>query len=959
MVGIELNHFSLTSIPGIDAKRKIIERWIAELHSGRISQSKEEEIKPRFLDQLFGDVLGYSFNGANSWNGRPEFKSLVDATKADAALGFFVLTQTGVVNEVMVVVEIKDFSTDLDNDKNSKQQTAIDQAFSYAHKTKASWVIISNFQEVRLYSATFSAEYEVFQLKDLNKDDEMKRFMMLLHRQSLMEGRKSRVTKLYELQQGFSPGLFSGNQVNPEDHIIDQLWKSLKRFDGLESIDPYIIANIQPFNILDEYVWHYENFRLFTLNPKIYALLRQLNFQLDGRIDISDALAAELESKKIDKPSEKLEFIFNKLRVSLVYYINAVSNYEFLKSKNSHVIGYSVRHPFHFSEEEGEGISKKIEITSSGACECINCLFRSFDFKTLLRKLKQKAPATLELAYGHYLVATDGYKRCFELYETIISETDTDSGKRTEHFIANYNQQLLFNLISWYDDPDRDSMLKKLKSIDLDELIYTKFNQSDRDVRESLKEIRDDRVALRVKKNIDELLESLREAKRTYDRGGNYGAIPNYTFQLHFYLCHYYAFIQKNYLTNGAFTNYQNTIQRIIEGLLISYGLKQYPYRLQHFALLHLMEATLFVPTDKLEKLLENIQEIEVNADDLKAYLMRLKMFLSSHVDDGIFDRVSLNQLMAEALITGHFKDTCSRIFGNVFLFLTKINLDTNSWDAGLNTAIIKFLKAQNYLYWYQVDKLGKFIKIKGFLFSPEQLKTVLSFANKMNGHDDNTYQRLIRNSAKALQTWFPDVRMDEESFVLKAISDAQGGHNHLSYTDLISIFNVVSKESQEKINAAIDSYLERRFDSACYESCVFENIFEVNHKDYFEKYVQAIAATKGKGLVKIENHIPDFQDFIFYNFIILVRRSQVSAKDPRLSVLTNLSNYEQWLINPDDFNYDFFDPEWLIASNQVILETIRHIPSIRKMTYEHLQKNYSDELSKIYFGFLAGERIS
>ena len=950
----ELIHFSLSVIPNVEEKRGKVSKWVDEFKSGRLTKSKEEEIKPRFLTEIFGDVLGYAFGGTSSWNTRPEFKTMVDSTKADAALGIFTLTESGVLNDVIVVVEIKDLSTDLDKTKNEKNQTAVEQGFGYAHKTNADWVIISNFKEIRLYKASFSGAFETFCLENLSTENEFKRFMMLLHRRSLMDGPKSRVDKLYELQQSMSPGFFLSNTINTDDHIVNQMWKSLKRFDGMASIDPYILANISPFNILEDYVWHYEQFKLFTLNPKIYRLLTHLQFNSDGKIEISEKLQLELVTSKVDNFEEKITYVFDRLRNSLIHQISAISNYETLEVKNSHTIGFSIRTSFHFSEDKGEGISKTIASSEDQKCDCINCQFRSLDFKSFLRKLKQKSPAKLDLAYAHYLVATDGFKKCFDIYELIISGSENDAGRRVEHIVANYNQQLLFNLISWYDDPDSEVMLKRIKSIDLDELIYSSFNSSDRDVREALKQLRDDKVALRVSQNVDELLQHLHEVKRVYDRGDGYHSIGNFTSQLHFYLCHYYLFIHNNYLANGAFTNYQKIIGNIMHGLLVSHSLTKYPYRLTHFKILHLMEATLSIQTDKLEKLLNGYKEIQAGNEDSKTYLDRLKTFLDSHFDEGIFNHISLNHLMQQFLLTSHFKETCSRIFSNYFLLLTTMEFPKEFWTNQLSASLIKFLQAQDYLHWYQLEKLGKFIKAKGFLFSAEQLKEVITLANKRNSHDTNTYTGLIRSTAKALLTWHPNVKIEDESFVYKAIADASSGSGIIRHSDLTSIFQVVSEVHQNRLREILINQLDTAFSSDCFERCIWDGVIDINLKDYFVKYVQAINKSKGQGLLAIVDHKPKYQDFIFFNFILLIRKHNVDEHDPRLNILSNLSDFDQWLLHPSNYNYDKFNPEWLIAAdNPAIIGKVRNNHNVRALTFKHLQTNHSLALSEIYFSEL------
>ena len=82
-------------ISGLDNKnrirlaRNIIESLILELKSGKLESLKEEEFKSRFLNEFFGDVLGFNYGNSNFWTLSEEVKTKVDGTKVDGALGFF------------------------------------------------------------------------------------------------------------------------------------------------------------------------------------------------------------------------------------------------------------------------------------------------------------------------------------------------------------------------------------------------------------------------------------------------------------------------------------------------------------------------------------------------------------------------------------------------------------------------------------------------------------------------------------------------------------------------------------------------------------------------------------------------------------------------------------------------------------------------------------------------------
>ncbi len=162
-------------IPDKEKKIDIIKNWQHNFRNPNFLNAKEEEIKPLFLTQIFGEVLNYKFD-SEIRNLKLEVKTTFDSTKADAALGYFSTEK----NETRVVVEIKDAQTNLDQKFN--HQSAVEQGFAYAYKNgeNCKWVIISNFTEIRLYRANDISKYEKFDLFSLAEHNEFEKFYFLL-----------------------------------------------------------------------------------------------------------------------------------------------------------------------------------------------------------------------------------------------------------------------------------------------------------------------------------------------------------------------------------------------------------------------------------------------------------------------------------------------------------------------------------------------------------------------------------------------------------------------------------------------------------------------------------------------------------------------------------------------------------------------------------------------------------
>lgn len=280
-----LEEFMISSIPNYKKIVSNIKSLIDEYNSGKIESLKEEEFKSRFLMVFFGDVLGFNYGNSNEWLLREEKKSVVDGKKPDGALGFFFIDCTK--DSVYAVIEIKDANTAIDSpQKRKNNQTPVEQAFSYAHKMggNCKWVIVSNIKETRFYLSSDSSRYQTYYLEELTDEKKLKELLFLFHKDFFIKKKEKSSTE--KLIENFTK---TESSKDKPIHIIDRIYFCLKKFDGFGFVDPNYLANLNPFNILDEYVWHYSEYNLFTINSEVFQLLKEIKVN-DNEIVFSSQL---------------------------------------------------------------------------------------------------------------------------------------------------------------------------------------------------------------------------------------------------------------------------------------------------------------------------------------------------------------------------------------------------------------------------------------------------------------------------------------------------------------------------------------------------------------------------------------------------------------------------------------------------------------------------------------------
>jgi hypothetical protein len=205
------------SFSEIEKRKGVIEGWINGIKTGAILKKKETSLDADFMNEIFGEVLGYYFDiKKGKWNLEKKFSII--GKEANGVLGYFSNpikdlfdSNQGkrdllIYSDVRVIIELKSFNTDLDKKQNRiERQTPVEQAFGYANKAgeNCKWIIVSNFNEIRLYNKNISEErYESFFISQLGDEDQLKRFFYILGATRLfLEKQKSIVESELEKRQ--------------------------------------------------------------------------------------------------------------------------------------------------------------------------------------------------------------------------------------------------------------------------------------------------------------------------------------------------------------------------------------------------------------------------------------------------------------------------------------------------------------------------------------------------------------------------------------------------------------------------------------------------------------------------------------------------------------------------------------------------------------------------------------
>ncbi len=923
----ELDKFSLNSFPDIHEIKSNIEKWIKRIETGIVRTTKEEAQDSLFAECIFDNALGYKRWTTDERNLNLQEKSQTDGTKCDFALGYFTDKET----RVKVIVEVKDSShKDLDEAQKraNDKRTPVEQAFEYAHKQgeNCKWVIVSNFIEIRFYLANDSTKYEKFILTELRRNQyEFKKFLFLLHKDRLISKEVYSLTdRFYEANKSYD----NSQRIYPK-HIIDEIYTCLKKFDGFGFVSVNILSNCKPFNINPKNrLWNVNTFTLITNNEKAYEffqniLIQEQNIILNAEHDlfVQDNLIIY---------QEKIEFIIQRLNHFLI------SNIAF---------------------EKKEGIS--IEWNNHETCDCLQCNYESLDFGKVIKKLKnlQGNPLNnnLENAYAFYKIPIDNYKPAYQMYKA-IQKSSKEQGKDIEYFVATYNLKQLGNIMWYdYDFEDKATVIQELENIDLQkEIHYTLDITTDIDVREALLELAENKVFARIEYKVDKALKNIKKVRKLYEKGGTqYGSgdLP-VLWQQQIYL---YYYTRRNFIIFDRYTDYQQIQQKIFEIFVISYSISdKYINKLKEFNYFILINTILYLSNEDLKSiLLEN--SIKILETDEEAYTKLLSYsynILTSVVQENSFGNQP-NKNTISLFNNRDFENEFGRIFNNLFLILSVMNIKKEGFH-NTEKLICDFIKFYDCIAWNNLNGLGLFIYEKGSLFSIETLSQLLQIIIDRHSPHSHQYTDLIEKICYSISKHFPSFKVSDSRFVNKLLVNFISEKHESGHRDLIPFWHILSTECQSKLLEEFTSYLDKKFNSDIYYELFRQNIIDYNYKDYFEKYKNKVINglpyyTSGQSKKDSLGARDYSHSFIFLCQIIYMKNL---FKEKIFDQVTDLRDFEIWLINPYEFDYSKFEVEWIErVAWYTFTDILKNIIPLKEKIYLYLKNNPSDsKISKIYF---------
>lgn len=715
-------------------------------------------------------------------------------------------------------------------------------------------------------------------------------------------------------------------QPNKELHLVDQILEYLKLFKGFNFIHPRTISRLPIFNSKESFHDSYSHFCLKTSNKAIHELLQKVKVE-NTVVTISD--------ESLKPYVEKLKEIFlilNNCLIQCICYREKYTEIEHHKIKVKHY---------------------------DSNCNCLSCQFHKFRIKTLITDLKGKAIAHSEnfdeaLAEGYYLCKLGEHVKGWQILNS-VAEKSKNQNNSAIHFLSLYNIKQIRNFIDspWWESENKQ-ILPKIDDIDLHNTIND-FSIP-LELRDELIKVKEKQYLHWSREIIDEQFESILSTNKLYANGGTSWGTNAINLLLE-ELRILYAFYSANHIVTDDFYTFRQAITKGIEGVLISFTTdKSYEYRFKEFDSLLLSFMFFFVEEKKLEKLFKEykIQSIPIIESEKQSFISTITNFFTFQYTTGIWDSINFNDDILKQDYFSSYRQSLRFIFNKIMLLLSKAELSDEELNP-ITEPFVNYLRVAvdfNHNNWtYAI----KFFKAKIQIFSSKQIKTIieLTFDDKHHNSGDDVLESICDIAFKKANFVLTE---DDKAFFEKLfnnVTTACKKCNRVHDTkQIFASWNIANETGKQVIKQKAVEYLESKFDADFYMNAAFKGVFTKDENpDLLKSFIESVIESCSPYDIKQDNGKWKFQNFTGFNFINCLAYLKVDFKQENIQEISKISDYYNWLINYETYDYSNFDLKWLTELHfpYHIKEKLQQIEPLKEKVTNELKINYDDKLAEFY----------
>ena len=709
-------------------------------------------------------------------------------------------------------------------------------------------------------------------------------------------------------------------------HIVDQIYTVLKRFEGFNCVHPRTISKLYPFNTSEKTSDSYSHYCLKTDNSDIQKVLQNVKVA-NNLIIINDDSLKSFE--------EKLKEIFLILNHSLIRCICYLEKYTEVEHHKINLLSFDVN------------------------CNCLDCQYHKFKVQQLFSILKEKSFANSTnlkevLSESYYLCKLGEHLKGWQLFDNITKESKRQK-KDIIYFLASYNITQIKRFIEspWWIN-EQKQILPKIAEIDLHDILCQL--KLPLEVRNELIKIKEKNRLYYARAKVDEYYSQIVQVKKSYAKGDYHWGPPTVDFlweELHIL----YAFYSSNKIIADDLYTFRGIITKGVDALLISYSTHERyedKYKLIDDMILSFM--IFYVDEEDLERMFEDnsIQELRLYQNERSAFLITIENFFTFQFKKGVLKDLRFNEDILKQDYFSHYRQLIRHIFNRVMLILSKIEI-TDEELKPLTEPIINYLSIAEDLHHNNWNYALKFFEQRIQIFSTEEIKILIELIIDERRH--TTLDTTFKNFCIIVNDKIDFVLSADDFFkrlidnVTRPCKKCKGIHNT---QQLLACWKIADDSSKKIIKEIALEYLEKKFDPDFYEVAVFEDVFSKDETHLLQQFISYANSACSAYDVKEEKGILIPQSFNGLNSINCLAYLDVDFKQENVQTISQKSEYYNWMINYEVYDYSSFNVKWLTQFCPYYIRIkLRSAKGLKERVIEELKWNYDSELAKLFIEYL------
>ena len=536
-------------------------------------------------------------------------------------------------------------------------------------------------------------------------------------------------------------------------------------------------------------------------------------------------------------------------------------------------------------------------------------------------------------------------KKAYRSYK-LKAKKYKQNGKLISYFICIYNIKKLKNLfIRNYFEEDRNEIIESIDCIDLQNELENLKNELTNDQIEVLNWILTEKFIDRTFWKIDGVVSEILTSYEI-DQNGGYSRNKKSNELLNL-LASTSLFISTNLLIFDNYEEYQRILMKSFEGFIASYSIgNEESSQLKEFTDYLLGLALMYGNTKRLKFLFRKYQiktlEYNPNAHSSFSPLVQkaLNLFNSKKEILKIIDFENKRPNF-------FFRDKINQLISNLLILSSHIVIKPRDFKY-LSKGIIQMVKDGDKIYQINKDSFRYFISRRKSHIDKQDLFELVEHLFAKDKFDFSREMTMLLDELSEKNDSFQLSNIENfNNEYYQWVSDENLSVGEIE--EILTVSDLLSRNQLAKLKFRIEKGLKKKFNSRLFYSAVINDLVEIN--EYMNEYIKTIPKTKHEvSFGEVFSGKKDKKNYKLDQFVNLAFYKNIDLKAKVIQSLSNGEQYYNWILNLDSFDYDYFDPYWLLHYRTSIYKREFRKHEIIKDRVEMYLKNKSNKsILKLY----------